>query len=710
LIFLPILPLALVGIFLYGLGLLPLAPLVSMLCAWRGRSRIVAHSADSTHQGKDFFAKGIGMAMGVLLLLDLPMAATYVGVKWVASDVKQTQSRGLWLLRNVADRQLLLRLCYDRSSRTAGLLGFFALYLGDNMPFMQQNRQIFYQVTGDQYSEHSLPFIDSQWPKFGQFDGDQGGTQVGGKVKDLELISSRIDGSVSPDDGVAYIEWVLEFENNATRAHETRLNIVLPPNAVVSRATLWVNGEEREAAFAGRGQVREAYNKVVRTLRDPLLVTTAGPDRILAQAFPVGGNGGKIKFRIGITAPLALDASQNASLVLPAITERNFVIGDDVEHALWIESSQSFSVNLENMTSQKVNPTLFRINGKVSDKALINPRPVLIITLNNSLAKRVIQDTEDRHIVQTVQNIQPQPVDALMIVVDGSAKLGAHIDALISALASIPPNAMVGLIISADFDASEGQSINIAPWTETQKDKFKSTLSRFDFIGGEDNAPALASAMTQLESYNAAQLLWIHAPLPVLFEDSQSHLNQVSERLTKLPHLSIYNVMPGPNKLLNDNPKWAQNAQKLPLTADVQTNITEYLHALFSTESRLVFHREAVETSIEAAIDSSQVDWKQTDSKHVLRLWAKGRIDALTAQGKIKEAIDIAARYQLVTNVSGAVVLESKKQYDDADLTPVDSDTVPTIPEPHQWILALIMVAFILWFLRQNKAALTRPA
>ena len=40
----------------------------------------------------------------------------------------------------------------------------------------------------------------------------------------------------------------------------------LPSGGVVSRATLWVHGEEREAAFAGVGKARAAYERAVRQL------------------------------------------------------------------------------------------------------------------------------------------------------------------------------------------------------------------------------------------------------------------------------------------------------------------------------------------------------------------------------------------------------------------------------------------------------------
>ena len=101
----------------------------------------------------------------------------------------------------------------------------------------------------------------------------------------------------------------------------------------VSRATLWINSEEREAAHGGRGEVRAAYQQVaVQQRRDPLLVTTKGADRVLAQAFPVPGNGGTIKCKIGITAPLEITAPSQARLMLPAIVDRNFSFTPDSHH------------------------------------------------------------------------------------------------------------------------------------------------------------------------------------------------------------------------------------------------------------------------------------------------------------------------------------------------------------------------------------------
>jgi hypothetical protein len=61
------------------------------------------------------------------------------------------------------------------------------------------------------------------------------------------------------------------------------------------------------------------------------------------------------------------------------------------------------------------------------------------------------------------------------------------------------------------------------------------------------------------------------------------------------------------------------------------------------------------------------------------------------------EAITLAARYQLVTPVTGAVVLETAEQYRAAGLKPVDPGTVPTIPEPEMVVLLIVAGAFMIW-------------
>jgi hypothetical protein len=62
--------------------------------------------------------------------------------------------------------------------------------------------------------------------------------------------------------------------------------------------------------------------------------------------------------------------------------------------------------------------------------------------------------------------------------------------------------------------------------------------------------------------------------------------------------------------------------------------------------------------------------------------------------------VELAAAYQLVTPLSGAVVLETAQQYAQHDLTPADPTTVPAIPEPG--IRALLLLGLATLLLRRN--------
>jgi hypothetical protein len=70
----------------------------------------------------------------------------------------------------------------------------------------------------------------------------------------------------------------------------------------------------------------------------------------------------------------------------------------------------------------------------------------------------------------------------------------------------------------------------------------------------------------------------------------------------------------------------------------------------------------------------------------IARLWARDEVAWRAAQwdsAAQSEAQKIALAYQIVTPVSGAVVLETQQQYEQADLTPAAPETVPrVIPEP----------------------------
>jgi hypothetical protein len=77
----------------------------------------------------------------------------------------------------------------------------------------------------------------------------------------------------------------------------------------------------------------------------------------------------------------------------------------------------------------------------------------------------------------------------------------------------------------------------------------------------------------------------------------------------------------------------------------------------------------------------------------VARLWGAEEVERLRNAnqiGSLDRAVKLALQLQLVTPVSGAVVLETQEQYDRHNLAPIDPATAPTIPEPG----AALLLAF----------------
>jgi hypothetical protein len=701
-VFLPVMPLAVMLVIFYGIGLLPFGPVAALVAAGVLSRRLRVRQGMMGISTRSFWA-GLAAGVAALVLVDLPAGLTRLGVQWAASNDPAERARGIGLLRRFGDENTLLRLCYEASGRISGPVGFVVTVMRSGNRFPEGRpvastdvvREIFYRVTGEPFNARPVPFTAGPWARLADIapDLDQGGTTIGGRVRGLDLVTSKLDGHIDGDGAVGYLEWVLEFRNTSTQMREARLQIGLPPQAVVSRVTLWINGEEREAAFGGKGQVRAAYERVVRRRMDPLLVTTQGADRALAQAFPIMPNGGTMKVRVGMTVPLELVDAGKARLVLPAILERNFGLGSDVRHALWLESKRPLGFAHDKIAAAKVGDALHRIAGDIADSELARDRRIVTVERDAAAAKTVARYSEGPHIVQEIAARPAKPSGAVMLVVDGSKRVARHLDGLIAALDRVPEGAKVGLMVAADG----GARVPMAPWSAAQKQAFASALRQAPFVGGEDNAPALADALIALEAHADAQVLWLHGPQPVRLREHGARLEQASTRIRQPARLWLYQLDPGPNELLPDNPV-AWGASTLPRTggtaAAIGNDLGEHLRKAFATAPVWSIERSRHE-------GSEAPDGIAKGSAHIARLWARDEVlRAIAATGRKPAppaAVELAVAHQLVTPVSGAVVLETQQQYDEATLKPVNPATVPTVPEPRVWALLALVLALLTW-------------
>lgn len=696
LLYLPLTPFAPFMALYFGIGLLPLAPLLSLLAAWRGRVLLNRRLNDQGRARLPAAWRGWVLALLALIVIDLPSTLTRIGVQMATSAQPETRQAGLRWLRAVGNEEMLRHLCYARSGLSADLIGLLLILSDPVSP--NEARKIYYQVTGQAFNDLPEPAIRGlrDWQR--GFDRDIGGRVVGSRLTGVSLTASRIDGSVDAKASLAYLEWTLVLRNDTARQQEGRAQIALPPGAVVSRLTLWIDGEEREAAFGTRAQTRQAYEKVVRRRQDPVLVTTAGQDRVMIQLFPIPPNAGEMKVRLGITVPLLIRDDPLTRLQLPAFRERNFDIGPKLFHSVWLEADSPLT-GTGPLRPERVADTGYALRGEIDNEKL-GGRTTWIDVPRNPLLHTVWSDDTGagpgRVIVQRYREQLVQPPQRLALVVDASASLAPAVKEIAAALARLPSALELGFFPATDASTASGAM------TAEQAAK---TLQGLELAGGQNNLEALARAWDWAAAGSPAAVLWLHGPQPVLLGSVEALL-QHAERRPGRVRLYPLEVIPGPNKIL-------EALDLLPAVRPV------YRHDGLQADLERLFASWTPGTT-ETLVDREQRasaavvhDPATKTSGHLARLWAADQLGRLLEQGGSgrQAATDLALRYHLVTPVSGAVVLETSQQYDEAGLRPVEKGSVPTIPEPDEWMLIATVLGLLAWLLlRRRQTRPPRPA
>src|SRR5262249_53368135 len=150
-----------------------------------------------------------------------------------------------------------------------------------------------------------------------------------------------------------------------------------------------------------------------------------GADRALAQAFPVPRNGGTIKFKMGITAPVEITDPSKAQLTLPAIVDRKFSFAPHMTQNVWVESKRVAAPSAPGLTARRADSGLFRVTGSVSDRDLARTGQTVIVERDANISRLVSHLGDGAPVVQQVI-AKSAPGASLMLVIDGSARL-AHV-------------------------------------------------------------------------------------------------------------------------------------------------------------------------------------------------------------------------------------------------------------------------------------------
>lgn len=691
LLYLPLTPFAPFLVVFYGFGFLPLTPLLALLAAWRGRALLKRRLAEQGAAGPARFWRGIGVAMLALLMVNLPASVTRIGLQIAARSEMVERQSGIRWLRAVGDEKLLRQSCYSRSGLSSDLVGML-FNLGDPVQ-PEEARKIYYQVTGQPFNHLPEPIRKGWRQSWQDRNLDLGGKSVGRRVDGVSLSHSRIDGSIDADAALGYLEWTLVFHNDSPQQQEGRAQIALPPGAVVSRLTLWIDGEEREAAFGTRNQTRQAYQSVVQARRDPVLVTTAGKDRVMLQLFPIPPRGGEMKVRLGITTPLPLATPALARLQLPALRERNFEIGKELKHDVWLEAEKPLTASGA-WRQVQVGDQAYALRGELADEQLGTLASLIDLPRDAQLRTTWSPDAAAGPGVVITQRLQEHAVVAprrLALVIDGSQALAPLAGDIAGALDKVPAGIELAVFVASD----SGQALagSTSPVAAAKQ------LRRMDFVGGQDNLDALGKAWDWAAETPDSALLWIHGPQPVVL-GSVEPLLQRNQRAPGQVRFYPLEAVAGPNEVLEALDGFAGMVPEIrggKLSGELERLFSGWRPG--STEIRTL--------RAEQAFSALAGEHAVKTSDHLVRLWAADQIERLllkSDESSRQAATALALKYHLVTPVSGAVVLESDAQYDAAGLKPVDKGSVPTVPEPEEWMLMFIVGLLLFWMLRRHRA------
>lgn len=703
-----LIPMFLMMTLYFGLGLLGLSPYLYFGGTWRllGRIRFV-----STAMGRDPRHGRGRIAIGFLLGLMVMSGADLRSRHWTGvleraiSRDPAVAAAEIPTVRKWYSENELLRYCYVPSANYGTLLSFTGIEWrrAFDRDAAEEFRRLYYRVTG-------VPFNAKPPPRIGRYDPsgrwedswivnlgsdrEVGGEQVDGRVHSLTLLESVMEGVVDARTASARLRWTMEFKNSSDAAREARMIVGLPPDAAASELILWVNGVPSKAAFGGRAETRKAYQQVaVVQRRDPALLSTIGPDRVLLQVFPVPAQG-KARVAVEITAPLFLE-KDGAMLRLPHLVQRNYEVGHLI-HQLDLRAEGSAEVRAlfpaspaEAVPEPSTPPGSVKV--RVSDRLLADVTSGTIavtgavIPSAPALGSPPAGGGAERHEQEILAPSPGRAPDKLWLVIDGSTSVGRAGIEWGKILPALPADPAVEVLVATDATLR---------WSGKLKDPaLAAWLGAIPFRGGCDPVSELGEALMAATRAGDAPVVWIHGVQPFL--DERMDQIPVTWPAEDSPVIALA-ADTGHNILLST---WGDRAPfvtaprlgsfasdferailgcgrlKSAESAPASTVTSITLSNPFSDRPRIF--RTVTATPADAA-----------GSDEVRRLGALATARSLMRAGKDTEAGKLAAAERLVTPVTGAVVLEKREDYEKNGLEPPgDDEKSGTVPEPELLLL-----------------------
>lgn len=623
---------------------------------------------------------------------------------------EQMRKQSILLLRAFGDNETMLRSCY---SKHLILPWYFQMIQGLSSDYSdaaelqrQAARENFYRATG-------LPFNSMKRPPGSDYycdwddeiewwdDHDFAGATVGGIVRGLTLTKSNIDGWVDSDEAVSHLSWSMHIKHDSSSRAELRAELMLPPQAVVSGCSLWVDGVRNDAIIGTRTSTRQAYQASANNGDRPFLVSTAGPGRVLIQS-STGWWGKDVDLTVDITAPLTILQKDSAALRLPVFAERNFgVTAKHTVKLVAITSGASRAVNAE-----LSDPSIHGAEGTIYLKR--NPNVVRVTASAPYLQ-------EGSELVEELKSSNCDRKIPLLVVLDGSSSMSPYIDSVCKALSGmdLPDSTLVW--------ASDTPQVLIRHADSTQF-AWKNTVTRLHdagCVGGQDNAQALLLAIDEMKNAESANIVWIHGPQPAKLSGDKLPKALSGSKC----RLFEYQVTAAPNDLIRSL-DLSSNLVQVANLKDTETDLKD-LFGKLSGAQPVVAMAGSIETSTDQAPSAKHPN-------ELAQVFVNQLISSKLGEQDKKEELGIMAqKASIVTPLTSAIVMERKSDYErydvkqygksntnanknsankDSNANPLGfaSPLIPNTPEPPMWMLvacASLILAGLTWIKRRFKHA-----
>ncbi|HVK03898.1 MAG TPA: PEP-CTERM sorting domain-containing protein [Armatimonadaceae bacterium] len=666
----PILLICAVAVLYFGLGLIGLTPLL-----------LAIHSTVQFFGLRALWRERRGSAPLPGLHVRLPIVLlSAVAVVWIVARPlavgglmataldpgRPDEGTAVTWLRRLGGEDAVLARCYGARLPYFEALGYQATdgVLAKQMPSgwpgwdnvwdrrggaNKSEKRLYYLMTGRSFTSAAAPWtVRHQRPGNWVTDvaaEETGGTRVGRIVPGLSLASSKVEGVLDPATASTEYDWTLVFRNAGADAAEARADIVLPPGGTVHKVSLWINGEERPAAFGATAQVRKAYESVaVVQRRDPLLVTMPAPGRILAQCFPVPA-GKTMQIRLGITAPLAPQEQDFRAMTFtpPAFGQVNFEQPLTLKHEFTLRAPYPSGGAWPASQGWDIEER----NGRKTVRASFG-RNVLFAPPRLTVAYSPLHL---RELGMPVPFASPR--ELILVLDTGAAMKKSFGDrertALVEALAKLPAGSQIRL-----WDARYGHGM-VPLDASGAFGKIRAWLDLRRFVGGVDAVPALSAAIK--EASPGGTVLFIHGPVPEAVSDPTPLVKALKEQRPDVTFLGLQAVAQSPNAI-DDRLATLRNAR----SETVATFGGELAEAIATVlpGSKAQLHRLR-----HPYVNPGDPRWRRIDT-------AGAALDAWYEHGNFGpeawKASKAAADARLVTPLSGAVVLETQEQYEEHGL------------------------------------------